>query len=166
MVDSRDGVAYVKRFAHDAAAWRMMRYPEGGSTVAVCTSETWTEIEVLSPEVYLDPGQATTLATTWSACRLAGTLRSVNAAGIVVAPLTAVVAAGQLHCEGSYGVFARGRAVVRVVGSGTILADCPATPLKPLIISVDVVNPAVAQGLELVIITDKGEDILDRYQFP
>ena len=166
VIDSRDGIAYVKRFAHDAAAWQAMRYPEGGSTVAVCVGPGWAEVEVMSPETDLDPGQKTTLATTWSACRLKGTVRSVNAAGIVSEPLTVTVANGRLHCTGSYGVFARGHVLLRMIGGAAIMTDREVTPLEPLLIDVDSAQANAGQGCELVLVQDGHETVLDRSNVP
>ncbi len=132
-----DGVVYLKRFAHDAAAWRSLRYPEGGCTVAVCTSPERgnVELEAMAPEVILDPGAATTFAVEWSACRVDDEPCDVVDVGVVVRPLRARRDAGRLRVTGSFGLSERGAVSVRIV-DGPRLADIAATPLAPLVLDI------------------------------
>ncbi|HYE05799.1 MAG TPA: hypothetical protein VEL07_09815 [Planctomycetota bacterium] len=138
--DPVDGVAYIKRFAHDALAWSTMRYPEGGCTVAVCADPRgFVELEVMSPEVDLAPGGSTTMAVTWSACRVDGEPCDVGEHGVTVRPLSARREAGRLRIAGSFGVEQRGVARIRV-GDGPAVAEIAATPLAPLVIDLDLAD--------------------------
>jgi hypothetical protein len=129
--DPQERTVLVQRFAH-VADRPVMRYPEGGSTVAAYVGQVFAEVETMSPEYDLDPGQAASFSSDWTACRIAARPQGVVAAGVVVTPLTMTATADGVLISGSYGCFAPGAVILR--SAGKELARWPGDPREPLVI--------------------------------
>lgn len=152
-VDEREGYCMAKRFAYQPGK----HYPDGGTSIAVATSDRQPTIsmQVLSPLVDLAVGTAFTFSEDWYATRIDGPVQAVNDAGVVKRRLGVSAGAGakSLHVDGTYGVFCEGTAALSAVdaGGGRIaLTSFYVSPIQPLVIDAEFPVPA-AGAVRLVL---------------
>lgn len=136
-------VAYDEPFAGSAI------FPDNG-----CSCECWTngvgmvdgvdwgkngyhylETEVLGPMQKILPGKRIDFTVKWAACRSAGPVLEVSAAGCVVQPLAVDEASHSII--GSFGVFYRGFAFLLIESAGKNDWTClgPTSPKEPLAVN-------------------------------
>ncbi len=144
--DPADGATLAIRFS---PASDENRLPEGWSSVACnMMGDYAVEMEAMGPERDLDAGERLTMTWELAACRTAGPLTRVTAAGCIVEP--PAVLAGRLRA--SVGVFARGNVVLRRAGAD--LASQACTPTEAL--RLDLAVPAGVGALELLVVGEDG----------
>ncbi len=145
--DASDGSTVVAFFPVEPA--QQIVHPEGGSTVAVNLQPGLQalEMELMSPEVTLDPGQPFDFPLQFAACRTAGPIRSLQRSGIVVAPL-AVTPDGRIH--GSFGVFDRGTCELLLSDDSGVrtVHSQEVSPLQPVLLDAQI-DPTRKGVLEL-----------------
>jgi hypothetical protein len=142
-VDEREGYAYAKRFTYQPGK----HYPEGGTSIAVATSDRQPTLsmQVMSPMVDLAAGTAFTFVEDWYATRIDGPVQAVNDAGAVKRRMQLSVGAHTMHVEGTYGVFWEGTAALSAVdaaGGRTALSSFYVSPIQPLVLDSEFPLPA------------------------
>lgn len=150
--DGADGTVLALRFPPPGDL--EPRVPEGWSSVTVNMMDHAVELEAMTPEYDLDPGASSLIDWQLCACRIAAPLTAVVAAGVVAAPLRVERGAADARVTGSFGTFARGRAVLRA--GAQELAAWPCSPTSPLAIDQRLAIPAGAE-LTLVVLPEQGE---------
>jgi Domain of unknown function (DUF4380) len=142
-------------------------YPDGGATVEVWTQGPgvaagvdfgqpqlrgeFMEMEVLGPLQRLSPGEQASADLIWSACRCPGGVVDATTAGCVSDPLRVEPHGETCHVTGTFGVFAPGRAQLRIKGTANVLIDRVAGPLQPVVLDDEIAVPRGA-ALELVVV--------------
>jgi hypothetical protein len=142
-VDEREGYAYAKRFTYQPGK----HYPDGGTSIAVATSDRQPTLsmQVMSPMVDLAAGTAFTFVEDWYATRIDGPLLAVNDTGAVKRRMQLSAGAKAMHVEGTYGVFWEGTASLSAVdaaGGRTYLSSFYVSPIQPLVVDAEVPLPA------------------------
>lgn len=138
--DRATSTVFVQRFTVDLSG-PFGTYPEGNCPLSVYFGDKdgFTELEVMGPERELAPAATTSMAVEWSACRVAGPLRTVTAGGVVVRPLTRTAG----HITGSFGVHESGTAVLTIAGVQAWSGLC--SPAAPLLIDVTADAPGAVK---------------------
>ena len=120
------------------------------------------EAEINSPIVRLDPGETYAMDTEWFPTRAADAFHTVNPAGLVAEPLSAVGAEGKIRLTGSFGVFFPGKIEARALDSAGEQIDVAdlgtARPEDLLTLNLDIPAPAGASRVEIHLIDDSGKD--------
>jgi hypothetical protein len=166
------GYAFVERFATEPDGV----YPDGGADV-----ECWTvgrgqvatlsydetsgpflmETEVLGPFRDIAPGVTASFDIEWGACRSAGPVLDVTAAGCISRRLTATSSNGQVALTGTFGVFDMGELeLIWLADGGAMLASERlglVTPLALVQLDHRAAVPAQAAGLRLDVVTPDGQ---------
>ena len=166
------GYALVERFVVEPEG----EYPDAGAAI-----ECWTvgrgqvaslsydeasgpflmEAEVLSPFRDIAPGAIASFDIEWSACRCAGPIIDVTAAGCVSRHLTVTSSGGHAALAGAFGVFDVGRLELTWLdSSGAALASEhleSVTPLRLVQLDRRTMPPAHAAGLRLDVVAPDGQ---------
>jgi len=103
VADARSGLVFVQTCAVPAKAI----LSAGGALAPY----PFVEIQCFGPVARLKPGESTQLAQEWQAARWPGPVVDVTAAGVVASPLKLLRRRETLWLDGTFGVFAVGRAV-------------------------------------------------------
>lgn len=119
------------------------------------------EAEINSPVVSLNPGKIFTFRTRWFPTRTGDAFQTVNQAGLVVEPLSAVGNGGKIHLAGSFGAFFPGKLEARVLDLNGkqigVVSIGSADPGKLLTLDQEVsVSSANAARVEIRLIDDAG----------
>lgn len=160
----REGYAFVERFPYEADA----EYPDEGATV-----ECWTigsgqvdnlnydgsdihlmETEVLGPLQEIAPGDAAHFTIEWAAARCRGPIVAVSDGGCAARPLSVTVSDGYAHLTGHFGVFDRGKLLLRWQGrAGGLVGERHLGQVDPLqSITLDLVEPLATNVAEVALV--------------
>jgi hypothetical protein len=181
-LDSRGGwIAFANTATGYAFVERFVVEPEGDYPDAGADIECWTvgrgqvaslsydetsgpflmEAEVLSPFRDIAPGAIASFDIEWGACRCAGPILDVTAAGCVSRHLTVTSSGGHAALAGTFGVFEVGRLELTWLNSsGAAVASehlQPVTPLTLVQLDLRTALPAHAAGLRLDVVTRGGQ---------
>jgi Domain of unknown function (DUF4380) len=163
-------------FAHQFSVTPEAEYPDGGATVEVWTQGPgvaagvdfsqphlrglFMEMEVLGPLVELAPGESSSMALMWAACRCPGPVSNVTRDACCGRPLQVERRGNGWHVSGAWGVFESARVQLRTRGTSDVLLEQTAKPLQPFVLEHDVEMPDNAQVLEVVLVRNTGETLL------
>jgi hypothetical protein len=120
------------------------------------------EAEINCPLVSLQPGETYAMDTHWFPTRAADNFQSVNPAGLVATPLSAVAAGENLHITGAFGVFFPGELTAYLFDSKGKLLAAPAlravNPEQLVALDQQINEQASATRIELHVVDENGRE--------